>query len=78
MKLRIALLLLMCGMLFPKSDKPSQTAQCVADCTRKCTASLDSCKKKAKSKTAVAACQKSYDLCAANCVNKACQSAPAK
>jgi hypothetical protein len=78
MKLKIALFLLMCGIMLSNSDKPSQTAQCLADCKGRCTATLDSCKQKATSKTALAACQKSHDLCASICVNKTCSSAPAK
>jgi hypothetical protein len=65
-------------MLYPNFGKPTSQAQCLADCKQKCTASLDACKQKATNKTALTACQKSHDICAANCVNKVCQSAPAK
>jgi len=78
LKLRIALLLLACGTLFSSAGKPSPREECLAKCKGRCTASLDSCKKKAQSETAVQACQKSYDVCTSICVNKACPSAPAK
>ena len=78
MKSRIALLLLTCGLVFSNSGKPTSQAQCLADCRQKCTSSMDACKKKATSKAAITACEKSRDICAANCVNKVCQSAPTK
>jgi hypothetical protein len=75
LKTKVVLFLLICGVLFPK---PSSTQQCLADCRTKCSAALDSCKKKAANKTALEGCQRSYELCGSNCVNKACTSAPSK
>ncbi len=75
MKLKIALFLLVCGMVFPNFDKTRD--DCIAKCRSRCTATLETCKQNAKSKTAVEGCQKSYNICASNCVNKACPSASA-
>lgn len=78
LKLKIALFLLMGWLLLPAADKSSQTAQCLTKCKQGCTKSFDSCKKTATTKTAIAACQKSNDLCGAVCVNKTCRSESAK
>ena len=74
MALRVALFLLMCGMLVSSADKsaPADKAKCLATCQNKCDQSLAACKKNAKTKTALESCQKSRDLCGAVCVNKAC------
>ncbi len=72
MRLGIALVLLTGGVLLSSADKPTSQDECIKKCKSKCTTTLDSCKQRATSKTAIAACQKSYDICASNCVNKAC------
>jgi hypothetical protein len=78
MKLGITFFLLMAGLLFSASDKaPQDTAQCIEACKQKCTARLASCKKAAKNDGEIKSCQKSYDLCASVCVNKACSSSTA-
>jgi hypothetical protein len=75
MKLGIAFILLMAGLLLSASDKtPQDTARCLEACKQKCTASLASCKKAAKNDGGIKSCQKSYDLCGSVCVNKACSS----
>jgi len=74
LKIGITLFLLMAGLLFAASDKtPQNSAQCIESCKKKCAASLDSCKKAAKKDADLQSCQKSYNLCASNCVNKACK-----
>jgi hypothetical protein len=72
--LRVALFLLMCGLLFSNSDKSASAdkAKCLAACQNKCDQSFASCKKSATSKSALEACQKSRSLCGSVCVNKAC------
>lgn len=74
MALRAALFLMVGGLLFAGSDKSAaaQKAKCIADCKAKCTRSYDTCKKNATTKTAIEGCQKSLNLCSANCSNKAC------
>jgi hypothetical protein len=75
MALRVALFLLMCGLLYSTSDKSgaAEQAKCIGTCKNSCNRSYDSCKKNATTKTAIQACQKSLDTCGSNCVNKACK-----
>ena len=81
MKLKLGfalLLLLMCALLFPQGKQSSDdTAKCLAACNKKCTATMDTCRKAAKNDTAMKACQQGYNQCGSICVNKAC-SAPAR
>jgi hypothetical protein len=71
---RVALFLLMCGLLLLSADKSgtADKARCLAACQSKCDQSLATCKKNAKSKSALEACQKSRDLCGSVCINKTC------
>jgi hypothetical protein len=74
MALRVALLLLTCGMLFSAADKSASAdkAKCLKTCLKNCDQSLAACKKNATTKTALESCQKSRTLCGSICVNKAC------
>ena len=76
MAIRVALFLLMCGMLVSSADKsaPVDKAKCLKTCQAKCDQSFAACKKTAKTDAALKACPKSYDLCGSICVNKACGS----
>jgi hypothetical protein len=61
-------------MLFSAADKSASAdkVKCLKTCQGKCDQSLAACQKKATTKTAIEACQKSRTLCGEICINKAC------
>ena len=65
------LLLLAAGLLF-SGPKTGSKQECLDKCTGRCSNILQRCKATAKSESAVRSCQKSYELCRSNCLNKAC------
>ena len=73
MKLRFALLLVTCGMLFPQPKGPTP-AQCLKDCQGGCATVFQLCQKSAKTDKDKKACEANQISCSSKCP-KACGTA---